>query len=40
MNLWVINDALTIQNVFTAIRVVWVSRSSGLKPQNGQFKIF
>ena len=37
MNLWVINDVLTIKNVFTDIRVVKVSGSSGQKPQNGQF---
>ena len=29
-----------MKNVFTAIRVVWVSRGSGQKPQNGQFKAF
>ena len=40
MNLEIINDVLTIKNVFTAIRVVWVSRGSGQKPQNGQFKAF
>ena len=40
MNLWIINDVLTIKNVFTAIRVVWVSGGSGQKPQNGQFKAF
>ena len=39
-NLWVINYVLTIKNVFAAIRVVWVSGGSGLKPQNGQFKVF
>ena len=33
-------DVLTIRNVFTAIRVVWVSGGSGQKPQNGQFKAF
>ena len=40
MNLWIINDVLTIKNVFTAIRVVQVSGGSGQKPQNGQFKVF
>ena len=42
MNLWIINDVLTIikKNVFTTIRVVWASEGSGLKPQNGQFKVF
>ena len=29
-----------MKNVFTAIRVVWDSGGSGLKPQNGQFKVF
>ena len=40
LNLWIINDVLTIKNVFTTIRVVWASGGSGLKPQNGQFKVF
>ena len=40
MNLEIINDVLTIKNVFTAIRVVWVNGGSGQKPQNGQFKAF
>ena len=40
MNLWVINGVLTIKNVFTAIRVVWVNGGSGQKPQHGQFKVF
>ena len=40
VNLEIINDVLTIKNVFTAIRVVWVSGGSGQKPQNGQFKAF
>ena len=40
MNLWITNGVLTIKNIFTVIRVVWESGGSGLKPQNGQFKIF
>ena len=40
MNLLIINDVLTIKDVFTAIRVVWVSGGSRKKPQNGQFKVF
>ena len=31
-------DNVLTKNVFTAIRVVWVSAGSGQKPQNGQFK--
>ena len=40
VNLWVINGVLTIKNVFTTIRVVWVTAGMGLKRQNGQFKVF
>ena len=40
VNLEIINDVLTIKNVFTAIRVVWVSGGSGQKLQNGQCKAF
>ena len=35
-NKWCFNN----KNVFTTIRVVWVTTDDGLKPQNGQFKIF
>ena len=34
------NKCFNNKNVFTAIRVVWVSGESGQKPQNGQFKAF
>ena len=40
MNLWKTNGVLTIKNLFTAIRVVWESGGSRLKPQNIQFKVF
>ena len=40
VNLWIINDVLTIKNVFAAFRLVWISGGSGQKPQNGQFKVF
>ena len=35
-NKWCFNN----KNDFTTIRVVWASGGSGLKPQNGQFKVF
>ena len=31
MNLWIINNVSTIKNVFTTIRVVWVSGGSRLR---------
>ena len=37
-NKWCFNNNL--KNVFPTIRVVWASEGSGLKPQNGQFKVF
>ena len=33
------NKCFNNKNVF-AIRVIWVNRGSGQKPQNGQFKAF
>ena len=30
---------LTVKNVFTTIRIVGGTEVSGLKPQNGQFKV-
>ena len=30
---------LTVKNVFTTIRIVGGTEGSGLKPQNGQFKV-
>ena len=40
MNSYIINDVLTKKNVFTTIGVVGGTGGSGLKPQNGQFKVF
>ena len=34
------NKCFNNKNVFTAIRVVWVSGGSGQEPQNGQFMAF
>ena len=35
-NKWCFNN----ENVFTAIKVVYVSGGPGQKPQNGQFRVF
>ena len=41
MNLSIINNVLTIKNVFTAISSIGKSGGgSGQKPQNAQFKVF
>ena len=42
MNLSIINNVLTIKNVFTAFRSMGQSGGggSGQKPQNAQFKVF
>ena len=40
VNLWIINDVLTIKNVFTAIRVVWIIGESWQKTQIVRLRYF